>query len=583
MKIPMALVLAFSVGPIAWSQEPRPSPSLFPSGYPDHETMTETLGKLVTAYPEVVRVRSLVKSAGGRDVWIATVGKAEKTRPAILIVANLEADHVVGSSVALELIDAMAKAIATVDPKATADTLPTLYVVPRLNPDGAESVLKTQPRSSFRLNLSPVDRDRDGKMNEDGPDDLDGDGLTTRMRIKDAPAAFLPDEKDPRLLRKADPAKGERGVLSEYGEGFDNDGDGVVNEDPPGGVNLDRHWPHNWAEFDPEAGFSPCSEPECRALIEFAFAHPEIAAVWTFTLKDSLKAEPKKPGSTLDDADLPLVAELSRRFNALVKVEANGSSAVPSPAVAAASKPAVVPKPKGTRPSVATSPPPPSFDGTTDGSMSEWAYHQFGVIGLSSRLWASPEIPDPPKGQPAPPAEGDERWLYWNDKVMGGRAFVPFHPFDHPELGPVEIGGWKPGVRVNPPFERVGAISQAHLAFLKDLAGKLPRLDLRDPRASAKGPNVYEISATVVNEGYLPTAIAQGIKTRNAAPILVKIRAPGSKLLAGRATERIETLAGSGGSQGVKWLVLVPEGTKTLTIEASCPKAGRSEKVIDLK
>ncbi len=581
MKIPIALALALILGRVATAQDPRPSPSLFPAGYPDQDAMTETLGKFVTAYPDVVRVRSIAKSAGGRDVWLATLGKADRTRPAILIVANLEADHVVGSAVALELIDAMARTIAAADPK-TADA-PTIYIVPRLNPDGAESVLKGQPRSSFRLNLSPVDRDRDGKMNEDGPDDLDGDGLATRMRIKDASAAYLPDEKDPRLLRKADPAKGERGVVSEYGEGFDNDGDGVVNEDPPGGVNLDRHWPFNWTEFDPEAGFSPCSEPECRALIEFAFAHPEIAAVWTFTLKDSLKVEPKKPGSTLDDADLPLVAELSRRFNALVKVDVNGTTAVPAPSIVPASRPAVIAAPKGVRPRVATSPPPPSFDGTTDGAMSEWAYHQFGVIGISSRLWASPEIPDPPKGQPSPPADGDERWLFWNDKVMGGRAFVPFRPFEHPELGPVEVGGWKPGVRINPPFERVGAISQAHLAFLKDLAGRLPRLDLRDPHASSRGGNVYEISATVVNDGYLPTAIAQGIKTRNAAPILVKIKAPGAKLLAGRPTERIESLAGSGGSHGVKWLVLVPDGTKTLTIEAACPKAGRVEKVIELK
>ena len=191
---------------------------------------------------------------------------------------------------------------------------PTIYVVPRLNPDGAERVVRG-PGSPFRTNLRAMDRDRDGRSNEDGPEDLDGDGVTTLMRVVDGEATLVADEKDARLSRRADPAKGERAAFSEKSEGIDNDGDGRLNEDPPGGVNLNRNWPYRWAEFDPEAGFSPASEPEVRALIEFVFDHPEIALVWSFGLNDNLRTAPRKPESSLNDADLPLFVELSRLFN----------------------------------------------------------------------------------------------------------------------------------------------------------------------------------------------------------------------------------------------------------------------------
>ena len=31
--------------------------------------------------------------------------------------------------------------------------------------------------------------------------------------------------------------------------------------------------------------------------------------------------------------------------------------------------------------------------------------------------------------------------LKWNDEVLGGEGFVDWRPCEHPQLGPVEIGG----------------------------------------------------------------------------------------------------------------------------------------------
>jgi hypothetical protein len=165
---------------------------------------------------------------------------------------------------------------------------------------------------------------------------------------------------------------------------------------------------------------------------------------------------------------------------------------------------------------------------------------------------------------------------------MGGAAFVSFHPVDHPTLGKVEVGGWKPGVRLNPPIEDVARIVDGHLAFLKDLAGKLPSVAIKEAKAEAKGGGVFEIKATIENPGYLPTALAQGLTTRKAPPVLVKLGLGDAKLLSGRALNRIDSLPGSGGTREFRWLVIAPAGTKTLTLDVTNATAGSVRKEIAL-
>jgi hypothetical protein len=579
-------------------------PSPFPAGYLDHPALTDALGRVAVAHPEFVRVDSLARSKEGRDVWIVAINPAPKdapAKPSILVVANLEADHVIGSQVALGLVEKL----AGLDPKALEGR--TIYVVPRLNPDGTERLLKGTPKVDLRANLTGIDRDRDGKFNEDGPNDLDGDGLALSMRWKDAKASLIPDPKDPRILRKADLAKGEKPVYSESTEGSDDDGDGSIDEDPVGGVNLNRNWPHGWTEYTPETGVYSTSEPEVNGLIRFAYAHPEIVAVWSFGLNDNLKGNP-----TTLPADAPHLTEIIKAYATSTALksdtprdEPKSEPAKEEPAKKADEPPVDAPKAKGKAQgkgqgkgqgrggftkgagggggppaTPAPSTPAPGLEGTTDGALSEWAYQQFGVVGIASRLWARPEAAP---GSPALTGEGDARWLDWNDKVMGGSAFVPFHPVDHPTLGKVEVGGWKPGVRLNPPVGQIDAMVEGHFTFLKDLAGRMPSLTIKEAKAEAKGGGIYEIKATIENPGTLPTALAQGVVTRKAAPVLVKLLDLGdAKLLSGRALNRINALAGMGGTQEYRWLVLVPEGKKTLAIEATCPKAGSARREITL-
>ena len=667
----LALLLS---GPLAPSRARDDAPSLFPEGYLDADALDARLRELAEAHPDAVRLRSIATSGEGRDVWLVTLGKQPgedpKDRPpAVLIVANLEGDHVVGSLVALGLVERLAG--EDDGDEAIREFLEdhTIYVVPRLNPDGAD-LLFEHPQRAIRTNLAPDDEDRDGQADEDGPDDLDDDGLILRMRTKDEDATLVPDDDDPRILRPARAAEGERPVYSELDEGTDEDEDGELNEDPAGGVNLNRNWPHNWSELTDASGFSPASEPEVFGLIRFCYDHPEIAAVWTFTLHDSLRTEPKKPGTTLADADLPHFVELSRAYRELVappapedeaegeaKPEGEGKPAdddkagdgpddepetprEPVPILDGDDPLAAVPEamrdrvieafeglpaeeqdrlldefnkasPLGRAQMLARflaqlgggegegadegQEPRPSTGGgsapdassalgaTTDGAMSEWAYHQFGAVAVASSLWPGPSLPDPAEGEAEPPADGEARWLYWNDEVMGGRAFVPFEEVEHPTLGTVEVGGWKPGVRLNPPIGEVGAITEIQHRFLAELVGRFASLEIVDAKAEAKGSGVFEVTARVENPGTFPTALAQGVTTRQAPPVLVRPKLGEAKLLAGPTLDRIDALEGSGGSREYRWLILAPEGVGSIELEASCPRAGRVVETIELE
>lgn len=190
--------------------------------------------------------------------------------------------------------------------------------------------------------------------------------------------------------------------------------------------------------------------------------------------------------------------------------------------------------------------------------------------------------------RPPIPTDGDARWLYWNDHVMGGRAFVAFTHFDHPTLGRVELGGWKPGTRLNPPIEEATFITQVHEIFLRGLVHRLPRLSITDVKVTARGGGLIQVTARVTNEGSFPTALKHGSRIRKADPVHLRLDSGVARILAGPARAQINGLEGSGDNREFRWLLLVPDarepGAKapTITLHAATPKAGEASKTIPL-
>jgi hypothetical protein len=284
------------------------------TSYLDHDGLTRELRSIVNG-SSLASMESLGKTLGGRDIWMVQVGHSSglpfNERPGILVVGNLEGDHLVGSHLALESIRYLVQN-ASEEEVQSALRDGVFYFFPRLNPDGAEAMF-ARVKFDRRTNDRPVDDDNDGRLNEDGPRDLNGDGFITVMRVPDPSGPYMIDPDEPRLMKRADPSKGESGLYSLYWEGTDQDGDGFIGEDGPGGVDLNRNFQHEYPYWQADAGPHMVSEPESRALMDFTIAHRNIALILTFGHSDNLVTPPDSRGALAAASvlDLPAFAQAS--------------------------------------------------------------------------------------------------------------------------------------------------------------------------------------------------------------------------------------------------------------------------------
>ena len=290
LPVLLVLGLALTAGLAAAQETPR---------YHTHAELTVALQALAGANKTIARLESIGKTRGGRDIWALEIanpaGVPPAKRPALLVAANFEGDHLVGSEIALSVAGYLLKNYPA-DPsvKQRLDNS-TIYVIPRVNPDGAEGYF-APVKTGLRTNATPRDDDNDGRTDEDGPEDLNGDGFITVMRVKAAGGEYMIDPEEPRLMKKADPKKGESGSYKLFWEGADNDGDGFINEDPPGGTDINRNFAHDYPYYKAEAGPHMVSEVETRALMDWIVAHRNVAAVLTFGESDNLIVPPTSAG-----------------------------------------------------------------------------------------------------------------------------------------------------------------------------------------------------------------------------------------------------------------------------------------------
>jgi len=242
------------------------------------EEIAAALQDLARANPGFAKAHILAKSPGGRDLVLLEVGpetaKAAKALPAVFVAANMEGTVPLSGEAALWLAK-------TVIGKADLRADRTWYILACGNPDAAAAYFGKPVRRDGR-NARPKNDDQDDAVDEDGADDLDGDGLITQMRVKDPEGAWMAVAGEPRLMKKADGTKGEKGVWKLYPEGLDNDGDGQFNEDGPGGVNLGTAFPHLYKYHAADAGPWPGSEPETFALLKFLDLRREIGLLFVF-------------------------------------------------------------------------------------------------------------------------------------------------------------------------------------------------------------------------------------------------------------------------------------------------------------
>ncbi len=269
--------------------------------YQDYHSFAELEGQLQEwskGHPGEVKLLTIGKSSGGRPLYVVRIaasgGADADSRPAVFVGANLAGHHNAGSEAALDLIQTLIAAPAG-SPAAKLLGSHSFYVAPALNPDAHDAMFgKVHARRAG--NDMKVDHDVDGLEGEDPANDLNGDGMITRMRIADPAGGWLADATDPRVLIKADSMEQRPGAYRVVSEGRDDDGDGEYNEDSGDGVWPDRNFPHAFSYWTPEAGPWSSYAPESRALMDFLFARRNVALVVVYGPANNLLAAPQSLG-----------------------------------------------------------------------------------------------------------------------------------------------------------------------------------------------------------------------------------------------------------------------------------------------
>lgn len=553
-----------------------------PVGYGAPAQMASELRDLAKN-SKALTVKEIGKAPTGQSLLMATLQGSNPGpgQPELLIVANLEGDRPVASEVAMGIIRTLAKGGSPLLEAAT------VHVLPVANPDGAMHALV----GGLPWRGSAVDDDRDGREDEDGPMDLNADGKVLWLRVPSNSGAWHASETDARCSIKAKDVREHAGAFHLRREGMDSDGDRVFSEDPQGGVSVDANFAHRWEQYAPAAGPYPLSEPESRALAQFLIDHPGVACVLVLDDEDNLSKPSKgndkvKISSTEPmKGDAGLISVLGKRLKPEKekgKKEKSEEAPATEDAEGDTKKESDADESKDAEPKWTA--PRTSEHGM--GNFADWAYFQRGALVLESAVWSYP-LNAKGEGDKALPKEAteEEKLLAWSDRTYGAAGFQAWTPFVHGELGNVEIGGFMPLVRKNPPAVDLPGLVDHYSSFVESLAADFARIEWSEVSYTAlDDKGVFDIRAKLVNRGRFATTTAMGQKNRAALPVRVALELPkDAQLLVGRSKSSVSRLTGFGGSQEYHWIVQVPPGAGNPKLVARSTTAGEARLTLEVK
>ena len=508
--------------------------------YLKYEGLTEALYGFAEEHPGLCSVYSIGKSYEGREIWLAEISAGGPAsafeKPAFWIDGNTHAGEVTGSMAALYLIETLLVGYGRDEHVTRLLDEQTFYILPRLSPDGAERYLTTPYNLRATLRPWPEPEPQPGLH----PEDVNGDGHIVQMRVEDPNGEWRASEKDGRLMvpRAPDDDEPDGAYYRIYREGTFQDYDGFRREIPPPlyGLDMNRQYPYEWREESDErgAGPYPLSEPEARAQVDFLLAHKNIYGVHTYHTFCGAILRPysNKPDSELPERDLAVYKALGDR----------GTEITGYPNISVYHDFTYEPGKYIT------------------GAFDDWAYSYYGVFAFTIEFWsaaesAGVEVTDFIEFFRNPPEEARLKMLSWNDAELAGEGFVEWTPFDHPQLGRVEIGGWKSKFTVqNPPPHLLEAECEKLCRFALSHARTRPllRADLETEELS---PGVRRLRLTVENTGFLPTNVTKVAADKKLVkPVTVKLDLPeGVELVSGKHETELGHLAGRSALLGNRW------------------------------
>lgn len=451
---------------------------------------------IIKHHPDLAKLESIGKSVGGRDIWVLTISDFKKgdpsRKPAMWVDANIHGNEIQCSEMALYVAWYLTETFH--ENKFVQQLLEekTFYIAPTLNPD-ARAVFTEEP-GSLRSGILPLDSDRDGSVDENDSQDLNGDGFITQIRKKNPNGRYIIDPLYPnRMILAPAGTKGEYDLLGN--EGLDTDGDGRIGEDGPGGYDPNRDWGSNWQPNFIQSGALkyPFSLPESQAVAQFIINHPNIAGVQCFHNTGGMLLTP--PGA---ENDLNKVSRADRAvYDAIGK---KGEEIIPDYRYFILYRDLY----------------------TVYGGALDWAAFGRGIFTFSNELWTSSMMY---RGKFQGNAADRNLATYEFDKtLLLNDSFVEWEEFDHPVYGEVEIGGLKknsPG-RLNPGF-LLESDAHRNAMFVILHAYSTPQLTVTNVTEKALSGGYKEITAEITNTRIMPTHSSWDVEKKIERPDWVTI------------------------------------------------------------
>jgi hypothetical protein len=448
-----------------------------------YEEIVDLLKGYAAAYPEWTHLESIGKSGQGRDLWMITINNpatgSDLDKPAMYVDGNTHANEVQGAEAALYTVGYLLENYGKLPRVTEMLDRSAFYILPVVNPDGRTLWFKGPSNEDFpRTVMVPVDDDRDGVADEDGFDDVDGDGYITTMRKKVplGQGTHKLDPKDPRLLVPVEP--GELGDWIELGsEGFDNDGDGRVDEDTVGYVDPNRTWGFSWEPGYVQAGAGdyPLSIPETRSIALWALRHFNIGAVQSYHNNGQMIL--RGPGAK---ADPPYSPQDLKAYDLIGK---EGERLLPGYRYFISWKDLY----------------------TVHGATTDHFYSLMGAMAFTNEMY------NPPADFDKDGNVSDEELMKFNDLLAMGRQWVDWHPYDHPQYGQVEIGGFKRDVNRVPEGWALEDETHRNSSFVLFHAWHLPKLSIGSPVVKKAGDHLWRLEIPVLNERAIPSMTAVAV------------------------------------------------------------------------
>lgn len=463
--------------------------------YYNYQGISDITAELAEAHPDLIKRESIGKSYEGRDIWLLTVtnfNEGDATRkPAMYIDGNIHSNEIQGTEVSMYTAWYLAEMYGKNEFITQLMDEKTFYIVPTINPDGRENFFnEPNTASSPRSGMKPIDNDLDGEVNEDGYDDLNGDGSITMMRRKNPRGQFVEHPEYPEFMQRVGPDEFGEYELLGY-EGIDNDGDGQVNEDGEGYYDPNRDWGWKWQPDYIQGGAHkyPFSLPENRAVMEFVMDHPNIAAAQSYHNSGGMIL--RGPGAA-EDVDTYNRSDI-QVYDALGEM---GERLIP-----------------GYNYWVV-------YDDlyTVFGGELDWFYGSRGAFTFTNELWASFEMfNEESRGRFSADTYEFNKNLLFND------AITEWETVDHPQYGEIEVGGTKKNFgRAHPGF-LLEQMAHRNMAFTIYHAYHTPNLVIDEISEKDLGGGLKEVTTVITNTRMIPTHASQDLKYKITRPNYISI------------------------------------------------------------